>query len=92
MLPSLDLNVPSVRMVAVAFGEKKIGGGLVPLHDLCSVGRTPRQQNIGYRQGSLPGETRLLKKIEASHLCMGIYMHECPARFIFFINMLTKQV
>ena len=71
---------------------KKIGGGLVPRHSLCLVGLTPRQQDRGYRQDSLPGETCLFKNIEAFHLCMDIYMHESPARFIFFINMLIKQV
>ena len=53
---------------------------------------TPRQQKRGYRQDSLPGETRLLQNIEASYLCLDVYMHESPVRFIFFINMLIEQV
>jgi hypothetical protein len=68
------------------------GGGLVPLHDLCPVGLTPRQQNRGYRQDSLLGETHLFIYIEASRLCMDIYMHESSARFIFFINMLQTSI
>ena len=60
VLPSFDLNVASVRMVAVAFGEKRLTGAGPPSQ--FSPGRlSPRKQNRGYQQDSLPGETRLFK-------------------------------
>lgn len=39
--------------------------------------------------GKITYQGKLYAK-EASHLCMDIYMHGFPARFIFFINMLIQ--
>ena len=43
-------------------------------------------------EGYPTGENSFIYTKEASHLCMDIHMHGFPARFIFFINMLIKQV
>ena len=74
-------------MVAVAFGKRKLAGGW-SLYLLPGRHSSPADKkgagNIVCRENSF------IYTKEASRLCMDIYMHVFPARFIFFINMLIQ--
>ena len=75
-------------MILVAFGKKGVGGGLIPSSVPRQTLFPPRQR--GYRQDSLPVKNSFIYIKVALHLCMDIYMHGFPARFIFFIHMLIQ--
>ena len=84
------MNVASVRVVVVAFGEK-VGGGLVPLYSLGPASLAPRQQTEG--TGRIAYQEELVYLSVWRHFTSAwiYYMHMYPARFIFFINMLTNK-
>ena len=77
------------RVVVVAHDEKRVGGGLAP-HLL--FGRPSSLASLRVPAGWPAGENSFVYTKEASNLCMDVYMHEFPARFILFINMLIIQV
>ena len=74
-------------MVAVAFGKKELAWGW----PLCLF--PGRRSSPADKEGASKiscQENSFIYIKEALHLCMDIYMHGFPARFIFSIHMLIQ--
>ena len=57
---------------------------------VCSLADVALRQTKRVPAGYPAGENSFIFIKEALHLYMDVYMHEFPARFIFFIHMLTQ--